>query len=77
MVSLTATWNPVAAQTSEEYFNRGKEKFKQLDTAGARQDFTEAIRLNPKFADAYYERGFLSFIGKNYKSAIQDCCLFR
>lgn len=36
------------------------------------RDFTEAIRLNPQYAIAYYNRGLSYFRSGNYRRAIAD-----
>ncbi len=45
------------AQTAEDYFKSGNTKYDLKDYKGAIQDYTKAIELNPKYADAYYNRG--------------------
>jgi tetratricopeptide (TPR) repeat protein len=47
------------SQTVKVYFNNGNEKIKQADFTGAIADFTRAININPKYGDAYYNRGIV------------------
>ncbi len=39
------------------YYNRGNLRFAQQDITGAITDYTEALRLQPDLADAYFNRG--------------------
>ncbi len=50
--------SPTEAQLSaEDYFYRGYAKHESGDLEGAIADYTEAIHLNPQFAEAYNNRG--------------------
>jgi tetratricopeptide (TPR) repeat protein len=49
--------------TAEDHFNRGKESFDRWDWDAAIISFSKAVRLNPKYAEAYLYRG-LSRLGK-------------
>jgi tetratricopeptide (TPR) repeat protein len=42
---------------AESYFRSACEKYYNADYEGAIADCTEAIRLEPDFAEAYYNRG--------------------
>ena len=54
------------------FTNRGAAELADGDPAAALEDFNSAIRLNPRFAAAYNNRGFiLSDLGK-YEEAIKD-----
>lgn len=44
---------------AEELNTRGKEKLKNEDIDGALEDFNKAIEKNPKYAEAYLNRGYV------------------
>ncbi len=44
-------------QIAEVYFNRGSAKIDLLDYAGAIAEYSKALEMNPKFAEAYHNRG--------------------
>jgi len=60
------------AQTAEDYFNSGFDKYNQQDYKGAIQDYTKAIELNPNYTDAYHNRGVAKGYLQDYRGEIQD-----
>ncbi len=54
------------------YTNRGAEKFRAGDVDGARADFEEALRHNPKHALAWVNHGKIHEISKDRDRAIED-----
>ena len=47
----------VAATKAENFFIQGNEKYQKGDYQGALQAFSQAIVLNPNYAQAYNNRG--------------------
>jgi Flp pilus assembly protein TadD len=60
----TPTSTPTAEAGANAAFNRGNDK--------AISDYTEAIRLRPDDADAYFLRGHAYYLKKEYDKAISD-----
>ncbi len=56
----------------QDFFDRGLEKAKLADWSGAIQEFGRAIKLNPKFTEAYYRRALAYFDLGESQSAIED-----
>lgn len=63
---------PTFGQTAQECYNKGNEKFNSQDYAGSIKDYDKAIKLDPKYTDAYYNRGSSKLYLKDYKSALAD-----
>src|SRR5579864_8294885 len=59
------------ALTAEDYYNRAYER-PDSDLDGQIADYTEAIRLDPDYADAYHERGAVRYMQDDFDGAIQD-----
>lgn len=54
------------------YINRGRSWYFKKDFDKAIADFTKAIEIDPKDADAYYARGLVRHIKGDYDKAIAD-----
>ena len=59
-------------QTAEEYTKSGYEKVEMGDLYGAIEDYTKAIKINPRNSTLYYNRGTIKVTLKEYYDAIQD-----
>lgn len=57
--------------SAEAWFERGSQRDKS-DSIGKIADFSQAIALNPQFAEAYYNRGIAYFNQNNFEAAIGD-----
>ncbi|MBD2389783.1 tetratricopeptide repeat-containing serine protease family protein [Aphanizomenon flos-aquae NRERC-008] len=57
---------------TDDYFAQGVEKGLQGDNLGAIVAYTEAIRLNPKYAEAYNRRGIVYVNLGDKQAAIDD-----
>lgn len=64
----------VFCQIAVELYYSGIEKSTMRDYAGAVADFSKAIQLNPKFAEAYFERGKTNIWGNgvSFQEGILD-----
>jgi tetratricopeptide (TPR) repeat protein len=69
MAGMSSEQAQVAAQAANQ---RGATAYNQRDYDGAIQEFTEAIRLDPKFALAYSNRGNAYFYKMDYVHARAD-----
>jgi len=60
------------AKTGEQFFISGNQKYEQGNFQGAIADYNQAIRIDPNYAFAYYNRGNAKFFLKDYQGAIAD-----
>lgn len=58
--------------TAKEYFTRGFKEDNNKDYEHAIRDYTEAIRLNPHYGEAFGNRGAMRFNMKDYRGALDD-----
>ena len=65
--------NPSSANTARTHFERGELFSEREDWDTAIVEYTEAIRLDPNFKEAYYGRGNAYYEKKDYDRAIADC----
>lgn len=68
----TDTQNAEKAVPGKDHFVRGLELSNQKDYEGAIREYTEAIRLNPSYGEAYGNRGAARFNVKDYRGALSD-----
>jgi len=67
---IVAKANP--AVDAKIYFDRGMDSLSLLHYDKAISDYSEAIRLDPNYANAYCGRGIAYYEVKNYDKAISD-----
>lgn len=60
------------APKADDFFIQGENKYNKGDYQGAIAAYTEAIRLNPKYGDAYNNRGLAHAKLGNHNKAIED-----
>jgi tetratricopeptide (TPR) repeat protein len=53
-------------------YKRGLEKLQNKDKSEAIKEFTDAINLNDKYAEAYYQRANAHFLANNYQRSAED-----
>ena len=58
-VSGTVAYGQAAPASAEDYFNRSNTRYDKGDVDGAIVDYSKAIELNPKYANAYALRGLI------------------
>jgi len=61
-----------AASTALDFFNQGVKRLQQGDLEAAINNFNEAIRLNPNYAQAYGNRGIAYSRLQQYDKALAD-----
>ncbi|XP_069584236.1 tetratricopeptide repeat protein 32 isoform X2 [Ranitomeya imitator] len=77
----SATWRPQRSCTTRRcsmeelsvaYNNRGQIKYFRVDFYEAMDDYTAAIRLNPKFEVPFYNRGLILYRLGFFDDAMKD-----
>jgi tetratricopeptide (TPR) repeat protein len=61
-----------ASDTASEEIRKGAQAYDRGDLQAAETHFTEAIRIDPKAAEAYFGRGLLYAHQKKFTQAIDD-----
>ncbi|MEH2069134.1 MAG: tetratricopeptide repeat protein [Nostoc sp.] len=67
--SISSTNSPM---TAEDFFKGGNDKYQKKDYQGAIEDFNQAIKINPNYANAYKYRGDAHYYLGDKEGAIED-----
>lgn len=70
LVETVPSHSPLCAEDFDEL---GRNKAKERDFEGAIENFNRAIKLNPKYADAYNNRASVRYELGDYPGAFKDC----
>jgi len=68
----TAVTPPASLKTAADYFEQGNYDYDIGNCTKAITDYTESIKLNPNYPQAYNNRGYTYMRLRNYKSALPD-----
>lgn len=61
-----------APLTADDYFRKGRELFDNKDYAGAIEQYSRALELDPQAADIIRYRGTSRYLSKDYQGAVAD-----
>jgi tetratricopeptide (TPR) repeat protein len=70
-VQVFSTEELFDVQSADEHFNKGLNIYYAKDYTEAIQEFTEAIRINPQNAKAYYFIGYAYYKQGNFSKATE------
>jgi tetratricopeptide (TPR) repeat protein len=63
---------PVTLVTAQDFFEQGDYDYEQGNCDKAIADYTQAINLNQKVAEAYNNRAYVYMVKKDYSAALSD-----
>src|SRR5262252_8885046 len=72
LLIFTASASAQPKESARKYVKRGVERFGKNDLAGAIAEYDQAIRLDPKLAEAYLNRGKARRAAGDLDGAIAD-----
>lgn len=70
--SVNFTPSVATAPKSDDLYVKGLNKYRQANYQGAIEDFSAAIKMNPKASKAFFDRANVYYDMKNYKQAAAD-----
>lgn len=70
--SLPSSETTKVQVTPKKFLLRGKQRLERGDYRGAAEDFNQALRLDPKYVDAYHHRGHIRYFVGDYSGAIDN-----
>ncbi len=65
-------WMTAPDETAQEMLRRGMERRNGYDFSGAVADFSQLIEYCPDYAEGYNQRAFISFLRKDFETALED-----
>ncbi len=68
----TSSQSPSSLQTATDYFSQGNYDYANGNCTAAVADYSNAITLNPSYAEAYNNRGYTNMRLRNYNAALPD-----
>jgi len=68
----TTVQPPTAIKTSADYFDKGNFQYDTGDCLGAVANYTQALKLNSKYPEAFNNRGYTYMMLGDYKDALPD-----
>ncbi len=71
-VHATTSYPPATLKTGMDYFEQGNYDYDTGNCAKAIEDYSQSIKLNPKYAQAYNNRAYTNMRLRNYKDALTD-----
>jgi tetratricopeptide (TPR) repeat protein len=63
---------PASLVTAQDYFAQGDYDYEQGDCDKAIANYTRALEIDPKLAEAYNNRAYVYMVKKDYASALSD-----
>jgi len=63
---------PALLVSAQDYFAQGDYDYERGACEAAIEDYTRAIQLNPRFAEAYNNRAYAHMVQHNYAAALPD-----
>ncbi len=69
---LWEIWATAPNETAQEILQRGMERRRSYNFAGAVEDFDTLIEYCPNYAEGYNQRAFVNFIRGDYEVSLED-----
>lgn len=70
---LNGSEKTTGQQNFQDFYARGVEKALEKDYQGAIADYTQAVQLNPNFAEAYLKRAIAHYKLRKDRDVLEDC----
>jgi tetratricopeptide (TPR) repeat protein len=71
--ALWSIWFRCSTTDATQHLCRGAKAMERRDFAAAIADFTQAVRIDPTFAEGYNQRAIARYLNEQYEESIADC----